>query len=67
MLYMHVCVYIYIYIYMYVCICYIILHEYMYVLCQLLQCLAALFFGKVVQYNVNVRVIADTAWFAFLS
>jgi len=52
---------------MYVCICYIILHEYMYVLCQLLQCLAALFFGKVVQYNVNVRVIADTAWFAFLS
>jgi len=40
--------------------CYIMLHEYMYVLCQLLQSVAALFFGKVVQYNVNVRVTADT-------
>lgn len=31
----------------------------MYVLCQLLQSVAALFFGKVVQYNVNVRLTAS--------
>lgn len=51
---------------MHICICYIILHEYMYVLCQLLQCVAALIFEKVVQYDVNVRVTADAGWFGFV-
>jgi len=38
----------------------------MYVLCQLLQCVAALIFEKVVQYDVNVRVTADAGWFGFV-